>query len=256
MVDNKSLSYEQQKQEDAYCFPYHYIPMWSGWYFSQVKNIDWGYSYIAYLNVLVDLIIDMEFDTFLDIGCGDGRLLFELSQKNVPAKLAGVDYSTRAVTLGKAILPEGIKLFCGDIKDEDLINEEFDLVSLIETLEHIHPDEIGGFLAAVHRVVRPGGKLILTVPSDQFPVSKKHYQHFNEEKLTEILSPYFDITCVKYLNRKHGMFMRFLHKFMTNRFFILYNEFLLRHIYWHYCKNYLYAEPDNCMQFLLVCNKK
>jgi ubiquinone/menaquinone biosynthesis C-methylase UbiE len=67
-------------------------------------------------------------------------------------------------------------------------SEHFDLVVSIEVIEHIQPDEIPQFLAEIRRVLRPGGGLVLTTPTVNLPLNDKHYQHFTEEKLRQLLS--------------------------------------------------------------------
>ena len=64
------------------------------------------------------------------------------------------------------------------------------LASRIRPKAAIAPD-----LPAHHEavfVIQPGGRIVITVPHTNKALSPKHYQHFNKEKLTRLLSPYFE----------------------------------------------------------------
>jgi SAM-dependent methyltransferase len=51
---------------------------------------------------------------------------------------------------------------CEDVQDLSYADESFDLVTHTEVLEHV-PDDARAF-AELHRVLRPGGTLLFTVP--------------------------------------------------------------------------------------------
>jgi len=91
----------------------------------------------------------------LDIGCGNGLLLLELSAK-ISADLSGVDAFERVVgnfSYFQADLTIGIP--CED--------ESFDCVALGEVIEHVpNPDLL---LLELYRVLERGGTLILTTPN-------------------------------------------------------------------------------------------
>ncbi|MHC4871928.1 MAG: class I SAM-dependent methyltransferase [Planctomycetota bacterium] len=256
MNNNSDLNAEQKRQEAIYAYPYHYIPEWNGWHFKQVKVLDWGYRYLAYINLIIDMLSAEDFESLLDVGCGDCRFLFELNNRDSSLDLSGIDFSERAIAYAKIMLPDSINLFCGDIKDDKLLDREFDVITLIETLEHIKTEEVKDFLEAIDKRLSGGGKLIVTVPSTNIPLNKKHFQHFSKEGLQKTLGQTFKVSEIKCLNGKPGIFMRFLHKFMTNPIFILNNTLLLRHIYKYYRRNYLFSDSANCMQLIAVCAKK
>ncbi len=48
--------------------------------FSQLRHWSWGYRYLGRLQVVFDLLDGLEFDSLLDVGCGDGRFLREARQ--------------------------------------------------------------------------------------------------------------------------------------------------------------------------------
>jgi len=93
----------------------------------------------------------------LDVGCGDGfhlRLLREFG--NPSWTLEGVDVNADAVAVGHKA---GLTIHHGNLNSVDLPANSFDLVLLIQTIEHL-ADPVGT-LAAVRELLRPGGRLVI-----------------------------------------------------------------------------------------------
>ena len=130
------LTAEQSVQEGRYDYPYHYIPSWDGHTFSQTQTWPWGYEYLSYIGVILEKAVATSFDSLLDVGCGDGRFLFELSRRAPGKRLAGIDFSERAIAYAKIMAP-GIEWVCGDIAKPGVVASPFDVVTLIETLEQV-----------------------------------------------------------------------------------------------------------------------
>jgi SAM-dependent methyltransferase len=100
-------------------------------------------------------------ESFLDAGCGDGRYLVEVGQ--AAGRLAGVDISERILATAREALERAG--FPADLRQanlEGLLFEdgEFDLVLCSQVIEHLLAPERG--LAELARVLRPGGRLLLT----------------------------------------------------------------------------------------------
>lgn len=93
----------------------------------------------------------------LDVGCGDGFHLGLLRRFGRPGwTLEGVDIDTRAVEVATRA---GLSVHQGTIENLDLPAEAYDVVYTIQTVEHVaHPDAV---LAAIHRVLKPGGRLVI-----------------------------------------------------------------------------------------------
>lgn len=93
----------------------------------------------------------------LDVGCGDGCLLYYLKQRGWQTE--GVEFGD--VIYGRETL--GLSIFQGVVEDAPLEEKSFDVVSLFHALEHL-PDP-RGTLAHLFSLLKPGGRLVLEVPN-------------------------------------------------------------------------------------------
>ncbi len=79
----------------------------------------------------------------VEIGCGAGRILEELSKQESlrDVHFSGYDISPQAIELCKDIEGEKVKCFCQDLLSEDN-SEHFDILLAMDVFEHV-PDYIG-----------------------------------------------------------------------------------------------------------------
>ncbi len=245
---------QQTIQESRYDYPYHHIPIWDGERFSQAHDMYWGYEYLSYLHFVIEKILAADFDSVLDAGCGDGRLLCELSRRAAGKRLVGIDYSSKAIQLAAAMCPD-VQWMCGDLRDPELWTDadEFDVVTLIETIEHIPPAELESFVAGLRRRIKPEGRLIVTAPSVNVPLHGKHFQHFTLETLSAALAPHFEPAETHYLNRASAFTLALIRKAVSNRFVRLRHERILGWIYRYYVKRFLHSDAARGARLALVC---
>lgn len=100
-------------------------------------------------------------ESFLDAGCGDGRYLVEVGTH--AGRLAGVDISERILATAREALDRSglaAELRQGNLESLPYPAEAFDLVLCSQVIEHLLAPERG--LEELARVLRPGGKLLLT----------------------------------------------------------------------------------------------
>ena len=242
---------ERAIQEAEYEFPYHYIPRLEGGNFSQVRKLRWGYEYLSYLRFILARLEKIEFDSLLDVGCGEGRFLSEVSKRFLDKKLTGADTSARALEYARLLNPQ-LKFTCGDITDPSLFAEPFDVITLIETLEHIPPPGVADFVRGLRRYVKDEGRLILSVPSENLRLNRKHYQHFTLESLRAALKPHFAVTEHYFLNRI-SRWDTLLGKLLDNRLFILNEPRLLNALYRRYESSLLNALESDGKRICVVC---
>ena len=97
----------------------------------------------------------------LDVGCGTGANLLMLSQYG---DAEGVDISEDALAFCRERGLEKVKLGAGEELPYD--DGTFDLVTALDVVEHLDDDLAG--LREMRRVLRPGGRVLLFVPTFMF----------------------------------------------------------------------------------------
>ena len=128
---------------------------------------DWHWWFIGRRRVLMRLLdryvkrSDGDSARVLDVGCGSGAMLVHLARFGRPH---GVDVNSEAV------------LRCQDRGFDAVVHESgpplpfaaesFDLITALDVIEHV--DDDGGLLRELRRLVRPGGRLLVTVPAFGF----------------------------------------------------------------------------------------
>ena len=96
----------------------------------------------------------------LDIGCGDGRYLVSLKGKGV--EYIGIDSCGALLEEARKNFPD-YQFRIGDILDLKFGDNTFDTVMCIATLHHIPSRELQlKALSEIYRVLKPGGKLVMT----------------------------------------------------------------------------------------------
>lgn len=246
-------------QEAQYAFPYHYLPTVKNGKFSARRYWPWGFRYMGGIQLVLDQLAGRSFSSLIDIGCGDGRFLREVAER-YPAKiLVGVDASERAVRMAQVLNPELDYRALDIVVDRSL--EKFDVATLIEVIEHIPPAELPAFLDAAADKLVDSGRLIVTVPHRNTPVSRKHYQHFDAAQLRNLLEPRFrDIHIIPFdlrPNRSPGVWLVERVLAPKAKLFQLTNARVLHWFYRLYLRSYLYCRNEiSCERLAVVCAKK
>jgi SAM-dependent methyltransferase len=112
--------------------------------------------------------VDLAGRDVLEIGCGRGELACELVAADPPpARLVAADFAHAAVRLGRARAASrdvaGVTWMVADVQHIGLPDASVDTVISCETIEHL-PDPVQA-LREFRRVLRPGGRLVLTTPN-------------------------------------------------------------------------------------------
>jgi SAM-dependent methyltransferase len=254
MIEQKG-DVEKRIQEDQYAYPYHYLPRVEDGQFSQVQYWSWGLQYLGGLQIVFDQLADLEFDSLLDVGCGDGRFLQDLHRRYPDVETLGVDYSARSIALAEGMNPD----LSFEVRDllEDPPDNTYDVVTAIEVLEHIEPNQCESFVSAIRRTLSETGHLILTVPHTNKPVNEKHYQHFDSEDLRGLLAPAFDqVELIPF--DKRSLLFEGMKIFLgwRGKHFIINSPPVLDLVKRFYMSRCLYAaSPQNCRRIAAVASK-
>jgi len=233
-------------QDDEYGFPYHYLLDFNqSW--PQIRTTRWGWEYYSYVSQVHAEIELLKPDSILDVGCGDGLLLNTLT--SVPEK-TGLDLSERSIRFAKAFSTDSEFHF---LRVADC-TQSADIVTLIEVIEHIPDDELPNFLDQAAK--RANKYIIISVPTDVFPVSAKHYRHYNESLLmqqTEHLD--FDVVWQKRVFKK-SLLTKILTRISCNRIFQVNSEVLQKYLWNIFTQHCFKATSDNGVHLIALLKRR
>jgi SAM-dependent methyltransferase len=98
--------------------------------------------------------------TILDVGCANGARLLSFARRRWD--VWGIDMSEESIAAARTRLPGG-HLFHGDFLSFALPESSFDAIRGDAVWEHV--EDPVAFVRKCHRLLRPGGQLILYVPN-------------------------------------------------------------------------------------------
>jgi len=122
----------------------------------------------------------------LEIGCGTGHNLPMLARFGQVDAIE-IDETARGLAserLGKAV-------GSAPLPELEGVEAEYDLVAVLDVIEHIDDDVAG--LSAIAARLRPGGKILITVPAHQWmwsahDVVNHHKRRYSKATLTDALA--------------------------------------------------------------------
>jgi len=242
----------QKLQDEEYEFPYHYISQFRNG-FTQVFNDTWGINYVSTIEYIIERLKDEKFNSLIDVGCGDGRLVRELSIEFPNQAVLGIDYSSQAISLAK-IMNKNCQYLQSDITCE--IVDKVDLITLVEVFEHIPPKKANDFIDGIYNHLNERGVLYITVPHENKSIEYKHYRHFNSRTITECFNEKFYIEEIVPFE-SNGVVKSIIDRILTNQFFILNNRWLKNRLYNFYKKRlFLVSDEQKCNRLLIRAIKK
>lgn len=120
----------------------------------------------------------------LDIGCGAGNMFHHLARYG---PVTGVDNNAKPLAVARE---RGYDVREGSAEDLPFDDQSFDLVALLDTVEHCDDDM--AVLRECYRVCAPGGHLVVTVPAFMWlwshnDVLNAHRRRYTTRELRETL---------------------------------------------------------------------
>ncbi len=117
----------------------------------------------------------------LDAGCGTGAMSIRLKQWG---RVVSADFSPLALQFSRR---RGLEtLVCADAMRLPFSADSFDTIVSMDVLEHIPDDALA--LREFHRVLKPGGRVLLTVPAyphlwSEHDVALMHFRRYKRAEL-------------------------------------------------------------------------
>ena len=105
-------------------------------------------------------------EVVVDIGTGRGELLVAAVDAGA-MRAVGIEYSEAAVALAEKTLAvheiptERGEVIAADARAIPLPDESADLVTMLDVVEHLAAAELAASLLEAHRVLRPGGRILI-----------------------------------------------------------------------------------------------
>jgi len=135
----------------------------------------------------------------LEAGCGEGYGAHLLAAR--AKSLHAVDYDDYATGHVRKAYPE-VPVLRGNLVQLPYADSSFDVVVGLQTIEHLWNQE--AFLGECLRVLRPGGRIVISTPNTlTFPPGNiYHPKELAPEELRDLIAPYASITSYEGLG--HG----------------------------------------------------
>lgn len=111
----------------------------------------------------------------LDVGCGIGRNLVNLSRDSV-----GVDHNAESVAECRE---RGLKAYTSEEWETApgvAVPESFDGMLIAHVLEHIQPEHWEGLVTAYLPYLKPGGKVMMICPQEKGYTTDSTHVHFTD----------------------------------------------------------------------------
>ena len=146
--------------------------------------------------------------TMLDVGCGMGRLYETAKARGL--QYSGIDISEGQITEGKRLHPDA-DLQVGSMLALPYADASFDAVFIVAALHHLlTPKEREQAIAEAYRVLKPGGKVVVTVMALWQP---KYWRLFWQPNHTDMQPLSWRDVCVEWSWKVQKPVYRYYHAF-------------------------------------------
>jgi demethylmenaquinone methyltransferase/2-methoxy-6-polyprenyl-1,4-benzoquinol methylase len=139
--------------------------------------------------IVLKEVLEAQPDRLLDVATGTADLALMAARKGVP-KVIGVDIANQMLEVGrvkvtKADLDDRVELLNGDAEKLPFSDQQFDVATVAFGVRNF--EDLAAGLKQIHRVLRPGGKLVVLEFSrpKAFPI-KQLYAFYNRYVLPVI----------------------------------------------------------------------
>jgi len=138
-----------------------------------------------------DWLPDYKTGELLDIGCGSGQFLYFLRSEGYD-RLTGLDLDKKQISIARELGFNVHEQTALDFLVQS--NDGYDMIVMLDIIEHFTREELFPILREVYRRLRPGGRFIVSVPNAESPTGPAcvygditHETSFTSLSLAEML---------------------------------------------------------------------
>lgn len=125
------------------------------------------------------------FSDLLDAGCGTGAMLGMFREDCPNKNYTGIDLSEKMIQTAEKKKLDGVRFVAGDCENLPFADNSFDVVTCSMSFHHYpNPEK---FFQSLHRVLRPGGRLILRDMASKSKVMMWFFNHIEIPVLRMLL---------------------------------------------------------------------
>ena len=140
-----------------------------------------------------------------DFGCNHGActlLLLEWTAKL--EAIYGLDMNYEALQVAYHVANQmsptlPINFMAVNLLEIPLGAELFDFIMTFHTLEHIYPQDVDSFVKEIHRTLKPGGHVLISIPYDHAYPDEAHVGFYKEPDMIQLFERhgFFVVECIK-----------------------------------------------------------
>ncbi len=159
-----------------------------------------NYYTIQRVGIIVALTREFGGSSILDVGCGDGPITSLLFDTGFP-QIMGLDVSKEAIKMARE-KEKRISFLVGSCQNLPFADESFETVLASEMLEHLTYPDGQLFLKEAKRVIKPNGRVIISVPNFSNPClralrmvlrNREHLKEYTKGALAGTISQHFKV---------------------------------------------------------------
>lgn len=141
------------------------------------------------------------FGDILDIGCGQGIILKKLKESwgDKIKNLTGIELSEKLLAMAGKNVPEA-RLLMADAENLPFSDDAFDFVIMTDVFQYLL--DFDRALEEVKRVLKPGGKFIVSVPNKNWLLFEDYIK--KRKNIQPLEDHFFDFSEMKKLLEKHN----------------------------------------------------
>jgi ubiquinone/menaquinone biosynthesis C-methylase UbiE len=144
----------------------------------------------ANYNIMCDTKSLIEYAVCADLGCNHGSCTILLHDLN-PLHVDGYDINKTALQVAQRIASDynvsnKTNFIEADLTDIPVEDEQYDLITSFHTLEHIYECDVDNVIKEMHRILKPKGHILISIPYKHNYPDPCHVAFYDETTLKDL----------------------------------------------------------------------